>query len=152
GGPPDIGAHVAADILIAPDGALLVSDNGNRRIRRVALDGQTSTIAGDGTVASGVDSPSGMTFDASGRLVFADMAGHAIRRIEANGTVTTIAGTGVAGFKDGPAAQAQFRFPRAVHYDAAGNLYVIDFENQRLRRLSSNGTVSTLAGSTAGFS
>lgn len=152
GGPADLGLNKTADLLIARDGSLFVSDSANRRIRRVTLDGTASTIAGDGTTGSGVVGPSGMTLDTSGRLVFADMAGHAIRRIEANGTITTIAGTGVAGFKDGPGAQAQFKFPRGVISDAAGNLYVTDFDNERLRKIAPDGMTSTLAGSTTGYS
>ena len=68
-----------------------------------------------------------------------------------SGNVTTIAGTGVAGFLDGPGASAQFNFPRGVAVDGAGNVFVADRANNRIRRVDPSGNVTTVAVNAGGF-
>ena len=92
--------------------------------------------------------PSGLAVDGEGNLYVTDPSNQQIRRIDPEGTVTTIAGTGEQGFSGdgGPATEAQFAFPYAPLVDGAGNLYVSDLANYRIRRIDPEGTVTTIAG------
>ena len=86
--------------------------------------------------------------DAAGNLYIADSNNHRIRKVDANGIITTVAGTGTGGYSGdgGPAIQAQLYNPRGVAVDAAGNFYIVDRRNGRLRKVDTNGTISTVAG------
>ena len=140
-------------LLALEDGTLLVADAGdNNRIRRVAADGTVSTFAGsseglaDGpALQARFHTPSGLAHDASGVVYVADTGNHAIRRIGVDGQVSTLAG-GTRGFVDGPADQARFDGPMGVAVDAQGNVYVADTWNDRIRVISADGRVRTLAG------
>ena len=142
-------------VAIAPDGAIYVADAGEApRIRRISPDGTVSTVAGgergfvDGTAgAARFDTPSGLAVDGAGTLYVADTGNNAIRRITHDGVVSTVAGGGAAGYRDGPATQAQFNGPVGVAVDAAGRLLVADTYNDRIRVVGPDGTVATLAGS-----
>jgi sugar lactone lactonase YvrE len=141
-------------VAVDAGGVLYVADAGdNNRIRRVGRDGRVSTLAGsaegfaDGAgAAAQFHTPSGLALDRAGNLYVADTGNHAIRRISPQGVVTTLAGTGVAGFRDGPAAHAQFNGPIGVAVDAMGRVYVADTYNDRIRVIQTDGQVSTLAG------
>jgi len=113
--------------------------------------GTTGTTDGSGAGAL-FNGPSGVATDGSGNVFVADTHNHTIRKVTAAGVVTTFAGTaGTSGSKDGTGITAQFNFPEgvAVAVDASGNLlvYVADTQNNTIRKITSNGTVSTLAGS-----
>lgn len=118
-----------------------------------------STFAGNGTAGyqdgPGLDAmftgPEGVCLDAQGNILVTDRTNNRIRKIAPNKTVTTIAGTGEKGFGDGPAAAAKFSFPWRSTIDAQGNIYVADRDNHKIRKIAPDGTVSTLAGSTAGY-
>ena len=137
-------------------GKLFVTDPGNHTIRQVAADGAVSTLAGkaeqpgstDGAIAQArFRFPSGMAFDKAGNLYVADSGNHCIRKISLDGMVSTVAGkAGAPGTADGPAAKARFHTPTDVKIDAAGNLYVADFENHSIRKITPGGMVSTWAG------
>ncbi|MFZ6779754.1 SMP-30/gluconolactonase/LRE family protein [Undibacterium sp. Ji83W] len=137
-------------------GKLFVTDPGNHTIRQVAADGAVSTLAGkaeqpgstDGAIAQArFRLPSGMAFDKAGNLYVADSGNHSIRKISLDGMVSTVAGkAGAPGTADGPAAKARFNTPTDVKIDAAGNLYVADFENHSIRKITPDGMVSTWAG------
>jgi sugar lactone lactonase YvrE len=88
----------------------------------------------------------------SGNLYIADPYNHCIRKMAPNGQVTTVAGNGTAAYVDGPLASARFNTPVGVGFDTSGNLYVVDTLNSAIRKIATDGTVSTLAGNgTAGF-
>jgi DNA-binding beta-propeller fold protein YncE len=89
------------------------------------------------------DHPSGVTVDRDGSVVVADTDNHRLRRIATSGLVTTIAGTGAQGYRDGPAATSQFRYPQGVAVDIDGNVIVSERFDHRIRLISPNGLVCT---------
>ncbi|HND61800.1 MAG TPA: heme-binding protein [Opitutaceae bacterium] len=143
-------------VCAASDGTLGVADTGNAIVRRVSAAGSVSTLAGSATVRGSADgtgaaasfsSPIGVAQDAAGTYYVADAMNHTIRRVTTAGAVTTYAGfAGAAGNADGTAATARFNHPSGLALDAAGNVYVADSYNNTLRRISTAGVVTTLAG------
>jgi|GEM_PF-3499615 len=141
---------VAADTL----GNVFVSDNGSYTIRKLDTNGQVTTFAGSpwkwgssnavGTNAL-FQAPAGLAMDGGGNLYVADPP--VIRKISTNGTVTTYAGqNGVWGAQNGTLTTATFGWIQSLAFDVSGNLYVADTGNQLIRKISTNGTVSTVAG------
>lgn len=141
-------------IAIAADGTRYVADAGdNNRIRKITPDGTVSTLAGgkegyaDGTGnLAAFHTPSGLAIDAEGNLYVADTGNHRIRKVSPTGLVSTLAGDGTVGTRDGLAAQAQFNGPVGVAVDKTGQVYVADTYNDRIRVISPDGQVRTLAG------
>jgi sugar lactone lactonase YvrE len=128
-------------VAIDPRGALYVADASTvSRIRKIDPDGNVTTLPGS------FDTPSGLALDSAGNIIVADTGANAIRRISPSGVVTTLAGDGTAGYRDGPAAQAQFNGPIGVAPDKNGNVYVADSYNDRIRLITADGQVRTLAG------
>ncbi len=131
---------------LAPLGDLLVTDGLNRTIRKVAMDGTVTTIAGNGKAAhvngtgtaASFLSPKGIAIAKDGTSYIAD-AGHRIRKMTAGGVVSTVAGTGKAGSADGQGTQASFSSPWGVAVDAQGHVFVADSGNHRIRRISPTG-------------
>lgn len=140
-------------------GNLYVSEgSAGNRIRKITPAGLVSTFAGAGPAGS-LDGPGafaqfnmpwGMAVDDDGFVYVAEFGGHRIRRIAPDGTVTTHAGTGVPGADDGMAAAASFRYPVGVAIGPDGALYVADAGNNKLRRISAAGRVTTIAGTGVG--
>ncbi|MBX7219841.1 MAG: SMP-30/gluconolactonase/LRE family protein [Blastocatellia bacterium] len=153
-------------VALDADGNMYVSDAGNARIRRIDAKNQTITTIAGGSQGFGGDNgpalqaklngPAGLAFDRDGNLFVADADNHRVRRIDAKTRViTTVAGTGEAGFSGdgGAAAAARLNHPTDVAIDRLGNLFVADENNQRIRRISEHGTISTVIGTgTAGGS
>ncbi|MBC7917066.1 MAG: gluconolaconase [Rhodoferax sp.] len=141
-------------IAIDTRGNLYISDGGERnRIQKIAPDGSVTLVAGslegfvDGVAEKAAfHTPSALAIDAQGNLFVADTGNHAIRKIAPDGTVTTLAGTGKPGFRDGPAKQAQFNGPIGIAVDAQGKLWVADTYNDRIRVITTDGQVRTVAG------
>ena len=132
-------------IAVAKDGTVYVADAGeSNSIRKISPEGSL-TLYTDGS--NGFDTPSGIALDASGNLYVADTRLNRIRRVEwLSGDVLTFAGDGTAGYLDGPAAQARFNGPIGVAVDAKGTVFVADTYNDRIRKISTDGQVSTVAG------
>ena len=140
-------------------GIVYVADSGNSTIRRIAIDGTVSTLAGlagatgttDGTgSAARFDSPSGIAIGPDGDLYVAERNSHLIRRVTTAGVVTTYAGSAGSGYLDGAALTAKFNNPFGVAVAANGDVLVGDANNNRIRRIVRNGNVAgpvqTLAG------
>jgi uncharacterized protein (TIGR03437 family) len=113
------------------------------------------TVAGSGNLGDGgpatgaqIGTIQGITADRWGNLYLSDTDHHRIRKIDATGTITTVAGTGTAGFSGdgGPAISAQLNLPYGIAVDLAGNLYIADLNNNRVRRVTPDGTIDTYAG------
>ena len=150
-------------VLVDPSGVLYIADTFNMRIRRVDPDGVITTIIGNDGGFSGDGGPAtsaqirpsqGIGVDLAGNVFIADTRDHRIRKIAPDGTISTFAGNGVAGFggDGGPATSAQLNSPRDVTADAAGNVYIADRGNNRIRKVFPDGTITTIAGDgTAGF-
>jgi len=154
-------------VAVAANGDVYIADTGNHRIRLVsATDARISTLAGDGAAADAGDGslataaslnePRGVALDASDRLTIADTGNHRIRRVSAAGIIATIAGTGDSGFSGdgGPATSARLGFPGGIAYDVAGDLFIADTGNDRIRKVDiSLGEIRTVAGNgSSGFS
>ncbi|MNX84952.1 Serine/threonine-protein kinase PknD [compost metagenome] len=125
-------------------GNLYVSERGNDLIRKITPQGLVSTYAGSG---GELKDPDGIAMDGAGVLYVAENGGHAIRRIAANGAVTTYSGTrDTQGYQDGASGVAQFRWPGGLALGAGGLLYVNDHNNHAIRKVATDGSVVTLAG------
>ena len=135
-------------------GDVYVADTGNNRIRKITPFGMVTTIAGghegsqDGpAMTAGFYYPGGVARDKNGNLFVADTLNHTIRKITPDGMVTTLAGKpGILGSVDGVGSAALFAQPNGVTLDSAGNLYVSDTNNFAIRKVTSDGVVSTVAG------
>jgi len=161
-GGPATAAALFNPVGIAFDraGNLYIADSSNDRVRKVSQDGVIIKLAGklgpvhgfdgDGGPATEAElaGPQGVAVDDAGNLFIADTDNNRIRKVNAAGIIDTIAGNGVAGFAGdgGPATLASFNHPTDVAVDRAGNLYVVDTDNHRIRRISAGGVISTLAG------
>jgi uncharacterized protein (TIGR03437 family) len=151
-------------IVVDPAGNLYIADAANHRVRKVTPAGAISTVAGNGhpgfsgdngpASAAQLNQPYDLALDAAGNLYIADYGNQRVRAIGADGNITTVAGDGLSGvFGDGgPATGALLLGPRNLATDAAGNLYISDFDGHRVRRVAPDGTIGTVAGTgVAGF-
>jgi len=143
-------------IAIDSFGNLYVADSASHTIRKITPNGVVTTIAGlaqisgnnDGTGSSArFSQPQSVTVDSSGNIYVADGGNNSIRKITPNGVVTTLAGGGANGTADGTGSAAGFRLPNGVAVDNEGNVYVTDYGNSTVRKISAAGAVTTLAGS-----
>ena len=154
-------SSVAADT----SGNVFFTDPFNARIRKVTPAGIISTVAGDGAggfsgdggpaTQAGLFFPFGVAVDASGNLFIADTDNARIRKVTPQGIISTVAGNGIFGFSGdgGSATNASFNLPTSLAVDASGNLFIADNKNNRIRKVTPGGTISTVAGKgTAGFS
>jgi len=143
-------------ITIDIAGNLYVADTGNSRIRKVTPEGVVSTFAGsvDGFMdgkgsAARFNRLLGLTMDKDGNLYVADGGNHRIRKVSPQGEVSTVAGSaegfGKGAYVDGKGSEARFEHPYGIAIDAAGNLYVAEGRNHRIRKVSPEGDVSTFA-------
>jgi sugar lactone lactonase YvrE len=160
-GGPATQAELGGSYGLAADAAgnVYIPDWDNSVIRKVDTQGIISTVAGGGNggdggpaTQAGLFEPTGVAVDASGNLYIAEWGGQRVRKVDTNGIITTIAGNGHAGFSGdgGPATQAELNKPGEVSVDAAGNVYITDIANNRVRRVDTNGTIKTIVGHDSG--
>ena len=137
-----------------------VGDTSNHTIRKITPDGVVSTFAGTAEISGNADGPgtaasftypNGVAVDSSGNVYVADTYNHTIRKITPDGVVTTLAGTAGSSGSDDGTATARFNRPYGVAVDSSDNVYVADYNNNTIRKITAGGVVSTLAG-TAGSS
>jgi uncharacterized delta-60 repeat protein/uncharacterized repeat protein (TIGR01451 family) len=134
-------------VAIDLSGNLFVADLDNRAIRKIAPDGTVTTLAG---ASAGFYDPWGIATDQQGNVYVTDEVWNDIRKITPGGTVTTLAGDPaqlITGSANGVGPNARFNGPKALAVDASGNVYVADTENDTIRKITPDGTVTTLAGS-----
>ncbi len=157
-----IGAS-GSTVSIAVDSSrrVYIATVGNASIRRVTPGGVIETIAGVGSAgfagdggpatAARLNGPTGIVISSDGRIYFADSNNHRIRVIDTAGIIRTVVGTGERGFSGdgGPASEARLNSPTAVGLDSAGNLYILDALNNRIRRVDAAGNITTIAGNGA---
>jgi gliding motility-associated-like protein len=135
-------------------GNIYVADAGNNQIKKITPGGVVTVFAGSGTIgsadgtgiAASFNRPWGIAIDKKGNIYVADAGNNEIREITPSGVVSTIAGNGTRGSKDGIGSGASFNNPAGVAIDAAGNLYIVDSDNNLIRKIDTNGIVSTFAG------
>lgn len=148
-------AQFSAPWRVAIDGSgnLIVADRDNFKIRKITPAGVVSTIAGstqgfaDGTgSAAKFSQPLDVALDPSGNIIVADNTNHRIRKVTPAGVVTTIAGNGTAGYLNGTGTAAEFNYPSGLAVDGSGDIYVADRLNQRIRKITSTGAVTSFAG------
>jgi hypothetical protein len=157
-------------VMVDSTGNLFIGDTFNDRIRKVGANGMISTVAGGGTNSYGgnwgysgdggpatsaeLNSPAGVAMDAAGNLFIADSGNDRIRRVGTNGIITTVAGGALNIYGEaygysgdgGPATNAQMNAPLGVAVDGTGNLFIADYNNNRIREVKTNGSIITVAG------
>jgi trimeric autotransporter adhesin len=154
-----------SSVAIDSNGNILVSDNGNQRIREISTSGIITTIAGNGSSGFSGDggqassaqlyNPVGIAPDSAGNLFIGDNSNNRIRKVDSSGIITTVAGNGSLGYSGdgGPATSAKINQPTGVSVDSTGNLFIADYGNGRIRKVSLTGIITTVAGNgTSGYS
>lgn len=152
-----LNSDLGLDLAIDQNGNLFVGDNGNEMVLRIGSDAIINVIAGNGIIFSSGDGgfavnaaladPESVAVDTFGNVYLCEYAGK-IRKVTPDGVITTIAGTGSSGFSGdgGPALKAQFYGPYGIAVDSSGTIYVADTFNSRIRRITPDGIVTTIAG------
>jgi uncharacterized protein (TIGR03437 family) len=164
GSAPDALLHRPQNAVVATDGTIYIADTYNHRIRKVAPNGTITTVAGDGQAAvrgddgdatkASIAFPYDMALDANGNLYFVDDSSYRVRRLTPQGIISAVAGNGNYDFSpDGArAVQSAFKFINGLAVDGSGNIYISDSGNHRVRKISPDGILSTVAGTgTIGF-
>ncbi len=164
-GGPALSASFHPDgLTLDSAGNIYIADQNHNRIRKVDVGGVITTVAGNGNTQFSGDgglatsatvyiagNHNGLAVDAAGNLYIADDGHHRIRKVDAKGIITTVAGTGNQGFSGdgGLATSAQLFRPSGVAVDGAGNVYIADTNNRRIRKVDTSGIITTLAGTGA---
>jgi sugar lactone lactonase YvrE len=145
-------------VAVDAAGNVYVAERFNNKIRKITPVGDVTTLAGStggyadaAGIAAKFSSPFGLTIDATGNLYVSDTGNQKIRKITPAGVVTTVAGSTQGYLDSSISTTAQFNNPSDLAVDGAGNIYVSDFDNHKIRKISTAGEVTTLAGSTPGY-
>lgn len=150
-------------LAVDGSGNVYIADTKNNRVRKVATDGKITLFAGDGVAGfvernsdgtykeakyAQLNSPTGLALDSSGNVYIADSLNHRIRKVGTDGKISTVAGTGVAGYTgdDGMATSATLNHPTAVAVGSGGSLYIADQQNHRIRKITPDGVIKSIAG------
>jgi sugar lactone lactonase YvrE len=162
GGPATSASLSVAGVAVDSAGNLYIADYANCRIRKVTPSGTITTVAGNGSwgfsgdggpaTNGSLSGPAGLAVDAAGNLYVADTNNNRMRKVTPSGIISTVAGNGIQGFSGdgGPATSASLYQPVGVAVDATGNLYIADWINCRIRKVSTAGIISTVAGNGRG--
>ena len=158
-GVPAVNSGLApTGVTVDSAGNLYISDSVNNRVRKVTAAGTIQTIAGTGAfgfagdggagTAASIFTPLGLAADGQGDVYFADSLNYRVRKLDSSGIITTVAGSGTLGtpVDGGPAIDSPMS-PSAVALDGSGNLYIADYANNRVRKVTAGGTITTVAGS-----
>jgi streptogramin lyase len=154
------GFNAPEGVAVDSTGNVYVADTGNQCIKKITPAGVVTTLAGSGAMgyadltgtAAQFNYPEGVAVDSTGNVYVADYFNNCIRKITPAGVVSTFAGSSTKGYKDGIGTDAQFYAPLAVAVDSADYVYVADFANNAIRKITPAGVVTTLAGGgTEGF-
>jgi hypothetical protein len=153
-----------SDVVLDKYGNLYIADRNNSRIRKVDTSGIITTIAGNGgwgfsgdngpALSATLGRPTSIALDSSGNIYFADYDNNRIRKIPTSGIITTIAGNGQQGYSGdgGNATAAKLNLASGITADQAGNVFIADYANNRIRKVSTSGIITTVAGNgTAGL-
>ena len=166
-GGPATGASLYGALGVTADavGNLYVAEIFNFRIRKIDPAGIITTLAGNGifgfagdggaAIAASLREPTAVNADAAGNVYFSDNLNGRVRLVDTNGIISTVAGNGAGGFSGdgGPATNASLVSPRGLALDTHGNLFIADYGNSRIRKVSTVGLITTVAGrGTNGFS
>ncbi len=153
--------NTPSDVAVDMYGNVYIADNGNNRIRKVDTNGMIKTIAGNGSpvhsgdglraLVAGINHPNKLAIDRVGNIYFSD-GGNRVRKIGVTGIIRTICGTGTAGFSGdgGPATAAKINRADGIAFDDAGNIYIADRQNNRIRVIYPNGFINTVGGTGSG--
>jgi uncharacterized protein (TIGR03437 family) len=152
-------------VALDQSGNLYIADMGNNRVRRVGTDGKINTFAGNGqgtttgdgylATSASVHQPAAVAVDASGNVFVCEYSGQVVRKVATNGYISTVAGTGsggAPGAETGIGIDQRLSFPQGLSFDSSGALLIADTNNNRIRRLTADGVITTVAGSSSGGS
>jgi len=147
--------YAPAGLAVDDSGNVYVADQGNNLIRKISTNGIVTTVAGSGAIgsvngigtAAAFNQPASVALDAGRNIYVADRNNNLIRKISPSGIVTTLAGSGNTGSATGTGTDASFYYPTGIAVDASGNIYVADYANCMIRKVTSFGLTITLAGS-----
>lgn len=155
----DSSTFLPSSVVVDNSGNIYFTELTNCVVRKLDVNGIVTRIAGipgncsysgdNGPATSAkLNLPSGLAIDSQNNLYIADRDNHRIRKIDSNGIITTIAGNGVEDFSGdgGQAISASFKQPREIEIDSNGNLYIVDWRNHRVRKIDTNGVITTIAG------
>lgn len=154
--------HDPNGVAVDTGGNVFIADTANYRIRKVDTNGIITTVAGNGSPVfsgdggaatnAGLNYPRGVALDANGNLFIADTSDNRVRKVDTNGFITTVAGKSGSGFSGdgGAATNASLNSPRGVALDGAGNLFIADYANCRVRKIDTYGVITTIAGDGSG--
>ncbi len=158
GGPATAAAlRYPSDIAVDAAGNVYIASYLGFRVRKVDVDGTISTVAGNGTLgytgdggpatSASIGYTGGLAVDGSGNLFIADNGGHRVRKVGSGGIISTVAGTGEEGFggDGGPATAAKLKYPNGLAVDGAGNLFIADTFNGKIRKVAPDGGISSFA-------
>lgn len=160
-GGPATAASINRPFGLAVDasGSLYFADYANNRVRKISNSGVITSVAGNGltccysadggnAVLASIYAPTAVAVDANGTIYIAATNNQRIHKVDLNGAISTLAGNGTAGYggDNGPATSAMLYFPSGVHVDGAGNIYIADNNNHRVRKVNSAGVIGTVAG------